>query len=110
MFEPKTKDLRLDDLVTDASETHLAVENRDISHLSSIDVKELLKVDCDLETPLHYAVSNNDIEICKLIVERVPTIINMRDIDGLTACDIAQLYVDEYNLSTELVNYLKSVK
>ena len=101
---------RLDDLVKGAYTTHLAVENRDIDHLSTIDVKELLKVDCDLETPLHYAVSNNDREICKLIVDRAPTIINMKDIDGLTACDIAQLYVDEYNLSTELVNYLKSVQ
>ena len=78
MFEPKPKDLRLDNLVTDATETHLAVENRDINHLSSVDVKELLKVECDLETPLHYATSNNDIEICKLIIERASRIINMK--------------------------------
>ena len=109
-MEPTTNYLTLDDLVKGASKTHLAVENRDIAHLSTIDVKELLKVDCDLETPLHYAVSINNIEICKLIVERVPSIINMKDIDGLTAYDIAQLYVAEYNLSTELVNYLESVQ
>ena len=100
----------LDDLVKGASTTHLAVENRDINHLSTIDVNQLLKADSQLETPLHYAVSNNDREICKLIIERAPTIINMKDIDGFTAYDIAQLYVDEYNLSTELVNYLKSVQ
>ena len=79
MLEPTINYSTLDDLVKDASKAHLVVENRDLDYLSTIDMKELLNVDCDLETPLHYAVSNNDIEICKLIIERVPTIINMKE-------------------------------
>lgn len=79
----------LEDLVENATDAHVAVENKDIYTLQHYPQDELLQQDIDGETPLHYAVSNNDLEICELLVSRNRKIIDIKDINGKTAFDYA---------------------
>ena len=51
----------LDDLVEGATIYHLAVENRDTVTLLSATEDNLMKVDRDNETTLHYAAVNDDL-------------------------------------------------
>ena len=60
----ETMPTTLDDLAEGATIYHLAVENRDTATLLLAKEDDLLKVDRDMETPLHYAAVNDDLEIC----------------------------------------------
>ena len=87
----------LDKLVPGATHAHIAVEKRDTKAITSIDPAILLTKDRDGETPLHYAATNNDIEICKILINMNPSIVHIKDIDGKTAYDWALAYNSEYN-------------
>jgi len=102
----------LNDLVPGATFSHLAVENRDIEFLKTVDKDTLLVKDRDGETPLHYAAVNDDLEICELLISRNKKIINIKDIENKTAYDWASEYNLEYNthidIMIELHQYLKN--
>lgn len=98
--------MTFDDLVSGASEAHLAVQNRDIEHLTSLSPESLLIKDCDGETPLHYAATNDDLEICKILIKMNPGILQIKDIDNKTAYDWALAYNSEYNSHQEVCAFL----
>ena len=99
----------IDDLITNATEAHLAVENCDTNALQSIDPATLLQQDIDGETPLHYAATNGDLEMCNLLLKMNKDIIHIKDMDNKTAYDWAVLYNEEYNGSHAAVcNFLKT--
>lgn len=78
-------------LVPGSTAAHLAVENRDTS-MRSIDPAVLATQDCDGETPLHYAATNGDLEMCKIIIGLNPDIVNITDNENKTAYDWALTY------------------
>ena len=98
----------IDDLVEGATIHHLAVENRDIDVLMMAKENDLLTVDRDKETPLHYATVNDDLEICKLLITKAPQLKNMRCIEGKTALDWAIEYNEEYNSHVDVCAFLKT--
>ena len=79
-------------LVPGSTAAHLAVENRDIATMRSIDPAVLASQDSDGETPLHYAATNGDLEMCKIIVGLNPDIVNITDNENKTAYDWALIY------------------
>lgn len=85
------------DLVSGATAAHLAVENRDTVAMRLIDPAILSKQDRDGETPLHYAATNGDLEMCKLLINMNPDIVHIKDMDNMTAYDWAISYNSEYN-------------
>ena len=97
----------LEDLVEDATDVHLAVENRDIEALNTFEPSRLLEQDRDSETALHYAAVNDDLEICKILIERNPEIIGIKDVEDKTAYDWACEYNNEYNSHIEICEFLK---
>lgn len=101
----ETELLSLSDLVDDATLIHLAINNRDLNVIRSTSPEELLCLDCDLETPLHYAVTNNDVDFCRLLVKKQPKLLTMKCIDGNTPFDLAVSYKEEYNTHLETYNY-----
>ena len=100
--------LTLDDLVEGATLVHLAVENNDISYINTANKELIIKVDRDLETPLHYAVVNNNLELCKILLNKAPELLNMKCIEYKSALDWGNEYNLEYNNShIEVVNFLE---
>ena len=97
--------LSLSDLVDDATLIHLAIDNRDFNEIQSASPEELLCVDCDLETPLHYAVTNNDVDFCKILVKKQPRLLDMKCRDGNTPFELAVSYKEEYKTHLETYNY-----
>lgn len=97
----------LEDLVEDATDVHLAVENRDIEALYNFEPSRLLDQDSDGETALHYAATNNELELCKILINRNPNIIHIKDIDNMTAYDLACEYNQEYNSHQTVCEFLK---
>lgn len=87
----------LDDLSDGASRAHLAVENEDIVAISSLTQSEMMATDRDGETALHYAATNGNLEICKILINMNPDIVHIKDIDNKTAYDWAVSYNIEYN-------------
>ena len=79
-------------LVPGSTAAHLAVENRDIATMRSIDPAVLATQDRDGETPLHYAATNGNLEICKIIIDLNPDIVNITDSENKTAYDWALTY------------------
>ena len=78
----------------------------DIESLKLFPIEELLKTDCDGETPLHYAASNGDIEICKILISRCPELNTIKDNENTTAYGLAMLmYMKEYRFK-EVCEYL----
>ena len=63
---------QLIDLIEGATWPHLAVENKDYETLISARGIDFNCIDCEGETPLHYAASNNDVEICKILISKSP--------------------------------------
>ena len=96
----------LDDLIIGANEAHLAVENKDMGYLEKCDIKLFMEKDRDGETPLHYAAVNDDLEICKLLVERNSEIITIKDIEHKTAYDWCLEYFDEYTSHEKIIEFL----
>jgi len=97
----------LNDLGEGATIYHLAVETRDTTLLGISNADDLVKVDIDMETPLHYAAVNDDLEICKLLLSKAPTLKDMRCEEGKTALDWALLYNEEYNSHVDLIRFLQ---
>ena len=105
-FEPKT----MLDLVSGATVAHLAVENRDHTALCALTSESLLTQDRDGETPLHYAATNGNLEMCKLLINMNPDIVHIKDIDNKTAYDWAVAYNIEYNgTHQEVCDFLKTL-
>ena len=48
----------------------------------TFETHRLLEQDQDGETALHYAAMNNELEICKILINRNPNIIGIKDIDN----------------------------
>ena len=87
----------------------LAVENRDTAAMRLMDPAILSKQDRDGETALHYAATNGNLEMCKIIIGLNPGIVNITDIENKTALDWALSYNAEYNGShQEVCVYLKT--
>ena len=76
--------ITLNSLVDDASIVHLAVENRNINQLNKFELTLLEQQDTAGETPLHYAVTNNDIEICRLLLDRNQDLLYIKCKNGYT--------------------------
>lgn len=97
----------MNDLVEGASLSHLYVENRNIEGLYTLKKEELLKVDSDGETALHYAVVNDDVELCKILINQNIQIVNIKNVDNKTAYDWAMSYNEEYNSHCSVCEFLK---
>lgn len=97
----------MSDLVKGASLSHLYVENRNIEGLYTLKKEELLNVDRDGETALHYAAVNDDVELCKILINKNKDIINIKDIENKTAYDWVMSYNEEYNSHTSVCEFLK---
>ena len=101
--------LTLSDLVEGASLAHLAVEKDDILAVKNMSPTVVVQPDRDGETPLHYAATNGNLEMCKILVNMNPEIVHIKDIDNKTAYDWALAYNIEYNGShQEVCDFLKS--
>ena len=103
--EPTIKQT-LEDLSQGATLVHLAVENNDISYINGVDKKSLLNVDIYLETPLHYAAVNNNLELCKLLLNKAPELLHMKCIEGNKAYDWAVEYWLEYDSHYSICQFL----
>ena len=99
----------IDHLVNGATISHLHVQNRNINEIKKLPICSLLSKDVDGETALHYAATNNDLEICKVLIEKCPQLVNIRDNDSLTAFDWAKLYNEEYNSHIEVCTYFENI-
>jgi len=99
----------LDCLVEGATDVHLAVENRNIQALYTFESSQLLKKDRDGETALHYAAINDDVEICKILINRNPDIIHITDVEDKTAYDWVREYNDEYHSHINTCDLLKKL-
>ena len=105
--EEKTRyNVCMDDLVSGATIVHLAVENRDLETIKNASKDLLSKSDKDGETPLHYATTNDDLEICKLLLSKNPELLNIKCVDGKTALELAIDYYLEYNSNLEIITFL----
>ena len=100
--------LTLDNLIIGANKAHLAVENKDIDFLKKCDKDMLLIQDRDGETPLHYAAINDDLKICKLLIELNSNIVNIKDIENKTAYDWCLEYFDEYGSHSNIIGFLRT--
>ena len=96
----------LDDLVSGATIVHLAVENRDLETIKNASKDLLSKSDKDGETPLHYATTNDDLEICKLLLSKNHELLNIKCVDGKTALELANDYHSEYNTHLKIIKFL----
>ena len=105
MKDTITEKLTLSDLTSGANWIHLAVENSDFDTINSVKKEELLCIDHDCESPLHYAAANNDVEMCKILLEKQPKLLNMKCSDDKTAYELALSYKDEYNSHIDVCNY-----
>jgi len=97
----------MNDLVEGASLSHLYVENRNIEGLYTLKKEELLNVDRDGETALHYAAVNDDVELCKILINKNKDIVNIKDIENKTAYDWVMSYNEEYNSHSSVCEFLK---
>jgi len=97
----------MSDLVEGASLSHLYVENRNIEGLHTLKKEEILNVDRDGESALHYAAVNDDVELCKILINKNKDIVNIKDIENKTAYDWAMSYNEEYNSHTSVCDFLK---
>ena len=87
--------------------SHLAVEERRYRFIKDVDETELFKTDIYGETPLHHAVGNEDLKMCKLLISRNKKIIYMKDMDMKTAYDWAVEYNLAYNSHIAIVKELR---
>jgi ankyrin repeat protein len=98
-------------LVPGTTQAHIAVEKRDTAALRLMDPEILSKQDRDGETALHYAATNGDLEMCKIIIGLNPKIANITDSENKTALDWALAYNAEYNgTHQEVCDYLKTLQ
>jgi ankyrin repeat protein len=101
--------ITIDDLVEGSTLSHLYVQNRNIEKLKILSLEFLLSQDNDGETALHYAATNDDIEICKLLIQKCPQLVNIKDVDSKTAYDWAKSYNEEYNSHIDVCDYFKNI-
>ena len=97
----------LKDLSQGATLVHLAVENNDISYINGVDKESLVNVDIYLETPLHYAAINDNLELCKILLNKAPDLLHMKCIEGKTALDWTLEYNSEYNSHYSICQFLE---
>ena len=101
----------ISDLVPGSTVAHLAVENRDTLAMRLMDPAILSMQDRDGETALHYAATNGDIKMCKIIMGLNPKIANITDSENNTALDWALSYNAEYSgTHQEVCDYLMNFK
>ena len=101
----------INDLVPGSTLAHLAVENSDTDAMCLMDPAILSKQDRDGETALHYAATNGDLEMCKIIIDLNPEIANITDSENKTAYDWVLSYNEEYNGTyQEVCDYLMNFK
>ena len=67
-----------------------------------------LSTDIDGET-VALAATNDDLEICKVLIEDSPELLYIKDMDSKTAYDWAKSYNEEYNSHLEVCSYLKTL-
>ena len=97
---------QLSDLIEGATWPHLAVENKAYDLLENSRPTDLICIDSEGETPLHYAAYNNDVMICKILLEKAPKLFNMKCYGGFTAFSSVQKEKDERGTHKEVYNYL----
>lgn len=101
----------INDLVPGSTLAHLVAENSDTDAMRLMDPAILSKQDRDGETALHYAATNGDLEMCKIIIDLNPEIVNITDIENKTAYDWALAYNAEYNgTHQEVCDYLGTLQ
>ena len=101
----------ISDLVPGSKLAHLAVENCDTAAMRLMDPARLSKQDRDGETALHYAATNGNLEMCKIIIGLNPKIANITDSENKTALDWALSYNAEYSgTHQEVCDYLKTLQ
>jgi ankyrin repeat protein len=98
-----------EDMLEGATLSHLYVQNRNVNEINKLSKNVILSKDIEGETALHYAATNNDVEICKILIGKCPELLYIKDIDSKTAYDWAKIYNDEYNNNLEVCLYLKSL-
>ena len=98
----------MSDLGSGATIAHLAVENRDLETIKNAPNDLIRKLDIDCESPLHYAAVNDDLEICKLLIDKCPDLLNIKCEEGKTALEWAKSYHSEYNSHLEIINFLET--
>jgi ankyrin repeat protein len=104
-----TEDIDMSDLIEGASLAHLAVEKDDILAIKNMNPVLLMQQDRDGETPLHYAATNANLEMCKILVNMNPEIVHIKDMDNKTAYHWAVAYNIEYNgTHQEVCDFLKN--
>ena len=97
-------------LVEGATMAHVAVEKGDVQTVKRMSPTLLVETDRDGETPLHYAATNANLEMCKILVNMNPEIVHIKDMDNKTACDWALAYNIEYNgTHQEVYDFLKTL-
>ena len=105
-FSP-TDTITMSDLKEGAGMPHLHVENRNIYELETMNPELLMLKDKAGETALHYAATNDDVEVCKMLIQRNPALLNVKDIEKKTAYDLVVSYNEEYKSHTNIIEFLK---
>ena len=111
LSEDFSQEITLSDLVEGASLAHLAVEKNDILTIKNMNPALVMQQDRDGETPLHYAATNGNLKMCKILVNMNPDIVHIKDMDNKTAYDWAVAYNIEYNgTHQEVCDFLKTLQ
>jgi hypothetical protein len=110
LSEDFSQEITLSDLVEGASLAHLAVEKNDILSIKNMKPSLVMQQDRDGETPLHYAATNGNLKMCKILVNMNPDIVHIKDMDNKTAYEWAVAYNIEYNgTHQEVCDFLKTL-
>ena len=109
--EDFSENITMSDLIEGASLAHLAVEKDDILTIKNMNPALVMQPDRDGETPLHYAATNGNLKMCKILVNMNPDIVHIKDMDNKTAYDWAVAYNIEYNgTHQEVCDFLKTLQ
>ena len=107
-FSPNATNMtKMSDLVEGAGLPHLHTENRNIDALETMNPPLLMLKDKSGETALHYAATNDDVEVCRMLIRRNPALLNVKDNEEKTAYDWVVSYNEEYKSHTKILEFLK---